>query len=126
MIGKKVYNLFSLGMIGSSVASMLLIGLFNSVLVLWSIRDGIWGIKITGLLIWTAMATAAMTTVIIFVSLNNLFLYVIMGMMIYFVVFVAIGGISKIDLGLFRHLLTKDESRRLNFIFDFTNKLLRI
>lgn len=47
MMGGKIYNLFFLRLIGSSVASVLLIGLFNSVLVLWSIHDGILGIKIT-------------------------------------------------------------------------------
>jgi hypothetical protein len=56
------------------------------------------------------MVTVAMETAIIFVSPNNLSLYMIMGMMIYFVIFVTISGISKIDLDLFRHLLTKERA----------------
>lgn len=98
MIREKVYNLFLSGVVNSSAVSMLLIGLFNAILILWSLRGGILEIGLTGLLIRTAMATATMTTAIIFASPNNLFMHVIIGMMICFVIFVAISGVSKIDL----------------------------
>jgi hypothetical protein len=49
-----------------------------------------------------------------------------MGIVVYSVVFVAIGGISRSDVDMFRRILVRDDSSRLNSVFDFANKLLRV
>jgi O-antigen/teichoic acid export membrane protein len=116
------------GAIGSSVASLLTIGVLNAFLNLWFIRPFIIGVgaKLSGTFVRVIVASGAMTASIVLINVDNLVLYVIMGACVYFATFVVSGGLSRNDIELFRRVLVRSDSSRLNRVFDFANKLLRV
>lgn len=92
------------GAIGSSFVYLLMLSVY-AILTLYLIRNDIKDINILGPLLKIAVASAAMAVAIILFNINNLFLYVTFGAIVYFAVFVIVGGIAKDDIELVKKIL---------------------
>lgn len=113
------------GALGSSWASLLTIGLLNAALTWYVLRNDLRGINIAGTFIRVLVACGAMTASLVFINLNNLPLYVIMGAFVYSVVFIAIGGITRKDADLLRRLIVKSDDSKINNVFNTASRFLR-
>lgn len=111
------------GAIGSSVASLLTLGVMNTVLTLYTLRDDLSGINILGPLVKVAVASGVMALFIVLVPLNNLVLYVLMGAAVYFIALLLVRCISRDDVDLAGKILLGDEGLK-NPIFLFIYKLV--
>jgi hypothetical protein len=88
----------SYGAVGSSVASLLTLGVMNAALTLYAIRDDLSGANVLGSTIKVIGASVVMAVFIILVPMNNLLLYVDAGGIVYFAALLLIGGISEDDV----------------------------
>lgn len=107
------------GAIGSSIAYVFGICILNFILTAYLVRDELKGIDFVRPLVTTGVASLAMAAFIWFVHINNLPLYVIFSAIVYFAVFLLIGGLSKEDIALIKNILfhntkkTEDTSSKL-------------
>lgn len=88
----------SYGAVGSSVASLLTLGVMNAALTLYAIRDDLSGANILKPIMKVIGASAVMAVFIVLVPMNNLLLYVAAGGIVYFAALLMIGGISEDDV----------------------------
>lgn len=112
------------GAIGSSIASLLTIGLVNAVLMIYFIREDLRGAKILGPLVKVAISSVVMAAAILLINANNLVLYVLMGAAVYFVTLLLIGGLSKDDVDFARKILLGND-RDSNAVFNIIYKIVR-
>lgn len=88
------------GAVGSSYTSLLTVGILNTLITVYLIRDDFRGISVLSPIVRALAASAVMAAAIMFINLDNLFLFVAMGAVVYFIAYVLLGGIAKEDIEL--------------------------
>jgi len=111
------------GAIGSSIASLITMGILNSVLILYFIRGDIRFENIIKPVIKVAVSSIVMALAIILISVNNLVLYIFMGAAVYFITFVLIGGFSKDDVDILKKIMLGSEKKE-NALFNIIHRFI--
>lgn len=111
------------GAIGSSVASLLTLGLMSAGLILYTLRDDLNGINLIGPVVKVAIASGIMALFIVFVPLNNLVLYILMGAAVYFIVLLLLRYVNRDDVELAEKVMLGDNGLKNN-VFVFLYKLV--
>lgn len=111
------------GAIGSSFASLLTIGVLNSMLTLYIIRDALRLKNMIVPVVKVGLSSLAMAIVIVLVNVNNLALYIAIGAVTYFIMLLLVRGISHDDVDIAQRILFKGEKREgalLSIIYRLT------
>jgi O-antigen/teichoic acid export membrane protein len=113
----------SYGAIGSSIAGLLTMGVFNSVFTLYFIRADIDFNQIVKPLIKIAISTAIMALTILLIPFNNIVLYIVAGAIVYFIALTLIGGFSRDDVDIAKKIIfgnDRKENALFNILYRFT------
>jgi O-antigen/teichoic acid export membrane protein len=94
-----------LGAVGSSIAFLVTTGVLNVAITTYIARDNLKGINFVSPIIKAGIASVAMAVFILLVNVNNLFLYVLLGAVVYFLAFALVGGLARDDIELIKRIL---------------------